>query len=365
MAMSKSMSKSMLALGLMSGTSCDGVDAALLTTDGLSHTAFGPALSHPYPEEFHRRLRAVLGGKGAVEAVAEELTRRHAKAVEDLLRQAGIAAAEVGVLGFHGQTVLHEPEKGRTWQIGDGRLLAQLTGIDTVSDFRSADVAAGGQGAPFVPLYHQALAASLPQRPLAVLNLGGVGNVTWIGRGAEDLIAFDTGPANALVDDWALRHTGRPVDEDGRLARSGRVDRAALEVLMRHPYFARPAPKSLDRDAFDLAPVAGLSPADGAATLVAFTAAAVAQGRDILPAAPGRWLVTGGGRRNPAMMAALAEALGQEVEPVESVGWDGDVLEAQAFAYLAVRSLAGLPLSLPSTTGVARPTCGGRLDKAA
>ncbi|HEX4573074.1 MAG TPA: anhydro-N-acetylmuramic acid kinase [Dongiaceae bacterium] len=355
----------MLALGLMSGTSCDGVDAALLTTDGLSHVMPGPALSHPYAEDFRSRLRSVLGGKGPVEAVAEELTRIHAAAVDDLLRRAGIAPAAVGVLGFHGQTVLHEPEKGRTWQIGDGRLLARLTGIDTVSDFRSADVAAGGQGAPFVPLYHQALAAGLPERPLAVLNLGGVGNVTWIGGGPEDLIAFDTGPANALVDDWALRHTGRPVDQDGRLALSGRVDQPALAALMRHPYFARPAPKSLDRDAFDIAPVAGLSPADGAATLVAFTAAAVARGREILPTPPRRWLVTGGGRRNPAVMAALDRALGQKVAPVESVGWDGDALEAQAFAYLAVRSLAGLPLSLPSTTGVAQPTCGGRLDRAA
>jgi anhydro-N-acetylmuramic acid kinase len=261
--------------------------------------------------------------------------------------------------------VLHEPENGRTWQIGDGALLARLTGIDTVSDFRSADVAAGGQGAPFVPLYHQALAAALAERPLAVLNLGGVGNVTWVGAGAEELMAFDTGPGNALLDDWALRHTGRPVDADGRLARSGRVDRAALDALLLHPYFDRPAPKSLDRDAFASTPVHGLAPEDGAATLVAFTAAAVARARDILPAPPRRWLVTGGGRRNPAIMAALAEALARPVEAVESVGWEGDVLEAQAFAYLAVRSLAGLPLSLPSTTGVARPMPGGRLDRAA
>ena len=198
----------MLALGLMSGTSCDGVDAALLTTDGLSHVMPGPALSHPYAEDFRSRLRSVLGGKGPVEAVAEELTRIHAAAVGDLLRRAGISPAAVGVLGFHGQTVLHEPEKGRTWQIGDGRLLARLTGIDTVSDFRSADVAAGGQGAPFVPLYHQALAAGLPERPLAVLNLGGVANVTWIGEGGQ-ILAFDTGPGNALIDDWVRRHTDR------------------------------------------------------------------------------------------------------------------------------------------------------------
>ena len=355
----------MLALGLMSGTSCDGIDAALVRTDGRRRVEPGMSLTHPYPEPFRQRLRSVLGGKGPIAEVADELTHRHVAIVADLLAKVRLAPSDVAVIGFHGQTVLHEPDKGRTWQIGDGRLLARLTGIDTVSDFRSADVAAGGQGAPFVPLYHQALAAGLPERPLAVLNLGGVGNVTWIGKEADELIAFDTGPANALVDDWALRHTGRPVDQDGRLALSGHVDGSALAALMRHPYFARPAPKSLDRDAFDMAPVAGLTPADGAATLVAFTAAAVARGREILPAPPRRWLVTGGGRRNPAVMAALEKALGRKVEPVESVGWDGDVLEAQAFAYLAVRSLAGLPLSLPSTTGVARPTCGGRLDRAA
>ena len=359
------MSEPILALGLMSGTSCDGIDAALVRTDGRRRVEPGMSLTHPYPEPFRQRLRSVLGGKGPIAEVADELTHRHVAIVADLLAKVRLAPSDVAVIGFHGQTVFHEPDKGRTWQIGDGALLARLSGIDTVSDFRSADVAAGGQGAPFVPLYHQALAAVLPERPLAVLNLGGVGNVTWIGRGEGDVIAFDTGPANALIDDWALKHTGRPMDGDGRLAGAGRVDQAALAALLRHPYFAKAAPKSLDRDAFDPAPVADLSPADGAATLVAFTAAAVALGRDILPAPPRRWLVTGGGRRNPAVMAALAAALERPVEPVEAVGWDGDALEAQAFAYLAVRSLAGLPLSLPTTTGVSRPTCGGRLDKAA
>ncbi len=359
------MSKAIRALGLMSGTSCDGIDAALVVTDGESRLERGPSLSQAYPDGFRQRLRSVLGGKGPVEEVAEELTRRHAAAVAALLERAGLAPADVAVLGFHGQTVLHEPERRRTWQIGDGALLARLTGIDTVSDFRSADVAAGGQGAPFVPLYHQALAAPLPERPLAVLNLGGVGNVTWIGRAERDLIAFDTGPGNALLDDWALRHTGRPVDEDGRLARAGRVDEAGLSALLRNPYFARPAPKSLDRNAFDISPLAHLSPADGAATLAAFTAGAIALARAILPEAPRRWLVSGGGRRNPALMEALARALGRPIEPVEAAGWDGDALEAEAFAYLAVRSLRGLPLSLPTTTGVPRPTAGGRLDRAA
>lgn len=352
-----------LALGLMSGTSCDGIDAALLTTDGQSRVAFGPVLTEPYPDDFRQCLRGVLGGRGAVAEVGAELTRRHADCVVRLLSRTGIEPSAVRVLGFHGQTILHEPAKRRTWQIGDGSLLARLTGIDTISDFRSADVAAGGQGAPFVPLYHHALAQSLP-RPLAVLNIGGVANVSFISAEEDSLVAFDTGPGNALIDDWALRHTGRPVDEGGRLAASGRVDRKALASLMIHAYFDLPAPKSLDRDAFDPAAVSALNPADGAATLVAFTAASVARARAILPAAPRQWLVTGGGRHNPALMAALRAALGVPVEPVESVGWNGDALEAQAFAYLAVRSLAGLPLSLPMTTGVPRPMPGGRLDRA-
>jgi anhydro-N-acetylmuramic acid kinase len=353
-----------LALGLMSGTSCDGIDAALLTTDGRSRVSFGPLLTQPYPDDFRRTLRGVLGGRGPVEEIGEELTRRHAEAVDRLLRAAGLEPSQVGLLGFHGQTILHEPENGRTWQIGDGALLADLTGIDTISDFRRADVAAGGQGAPFAPLYHYALAAALPG-PLAVLNVGGVSNLTFIDKTEESLIAFDTGPGNALIDDWALRCTGRPVDEGGRLAASGRVEAKALTALLANPYFDRPAPKSLDRDAFHPAAIAGLTPADGAATLVAFTAACVARARDHLPTGPRRWLVTGGGRHNPTLMTALRTALGVPVEPVENEGWNGDALEAQAFAYLAVRSLAGLPLSLPMTTGVPRPTTGGRLDRAA
>jgi anhydro-N-acetylmuramic acid kinase len=355
----------LLALGLMSGTSCDGVDAALVETDGRAAIACGSWLSEPYDAAFHDRLRSVLGGRGDIAAVERELTEKHAHAVRDLLARQNIAPSNVDVVGFHGQTILHEPERGRTWQIGDGALLAGLTGIDVVNDFRSADVAAGGQGAPFVPLFHAALAASLP-RPLAVLNIGGVANVTWIGEEGVDgeLIAFDTGPGNAMLNDWALRHTGRPVDIGGALAGSGRVDAGALSALLTNPYFERPAPKSLDRDAFGAAPLERLSAADGAATLVAFTAAAVAKAQTLFPRPVNRWLVAGGGRHNPAIMAALTQRLSAPVAPVEAVGWDGDALEAQAFAYLAVRSLRGLPLSLPTTTGVSRPLTGGRLHRA-
>ena len=361
------MTDPILALGLMSGTSCDGVDAALVETDGRGHLSCGRTATLAYPGEFRARLRTAQRAREASASLIEELTRHHAEAVQRLLAEAGIAAEEVSVLGFHGQTLLHEPEMGRTWQIGDGAMLARLTGIDTVSDFRSADMAAGGQGAPLAPLFHRALASShrghLP-RPLAVLNVGGVANVTWIGETEDELIAFDTGPGNALLDDWALRHTGRPVDEGGRLATAGRVDEAVLASLLVHDYFGLPAPKSLDRDAFDPAPVERLSPADGAATLVAFTAAAVRRGLEILPSPPSAWLVTGGGRHNPALMSALGTSLGVPVTSVDSLGWDGDGLEAQAFAYLAVRSLAGLPLSLPTTTGAREAVTGGRLDRA-
>ncbi|MBX6320850.1 MAG: anhydro-N-acetylmuramic acid kinase, partial [Rhodospirillaceae bacterium] len=239
----------------MSGTSCDGIDAALVETDGESIASLGPSLSQPYDAAFRERLRAALGTEEPPPGLERELTERHAEAVAALLARSGLDAAAVRVVGFHGQTVLHAPERGLTRQIGDGALLARLTGIDVIDDFRSRDVAAGGQGAPLAPLFHRALADGL-ETPLAVLNLGGVANVTWIGAeagpdGAAALIAFDTGPGNALIDDWARRRTGRPLDADGALARAGRVDAAALAALMAHPYFDRPPPKSLDRNAFD------------------------------------------------------------------------------------------------------------------
>jgi anhydro-N-acetylmuramic acid kinase len=351
-------------IGLMSGTSMDGVDAALLRTDGRERIEAGPALTLAYDDGFRQRLRSVLGGKGDVRGVERALTLRHAEAVRALLAKAGLAPGQVGLVGFHGQTILHAPDRRKTWQIGDGALLAAETGIDVVCDFRSADVAAGGQGAPLVPVFHAALAAAAGlERPLAVLNIGGVANVTWIGA-AGDLLAFDTGPGNAPIDDWALRHTGTAVDRDAALARAGTVDRAILDRLLANPYFDLAPPKSLDRDAFDLSPVNSLGPADGAATLTAFTTAAIGRARAHFPEAPRRWIVCGGGRHNPAILAGLRALLAVPVDPAEAAGWDGDALEAQAFAYLAVRSRLGLPLSLPGTTGVSRPQQGGVLFQA-
>ena len=354
--------ESVLALGLMSGTSLDGIDAALLETDGEGVVSPLGALTVPYEAGLRERLRACLGREARdfeTDAVERDITLAHADAVEALLRAGGRSTSDVRVVGFHGHTLLHRPERQWTWQLGDAALLASRIGVDVVADFRSADVAAGGQGAPLAPAFHAALAARMA-KPVAVLNLGGVGNVTWVGRDAA-LIAFDTGPGNALIDDWMRRMTGMGFDQDGQAARSGTVDAAALSALLAHPYFDAPAPKSLDRDEFDTRAVDDLTTEDGAATLTAFTVAAVARAADLLPAPPVRWLVTGGGRHNPTMMKMLSDALPATVLPVEDAGWDGDALEAQAFAYLAVRSLRDLPLSWPGTTGVPKPQTGGRL----
>jgi anhydro-N-acetylmuramic acid kinase len=354
----------MRVIGLMSGTSLDGVDAAWLETDGIGIRRFGPTLTLPYDAALRRDFRAILdramGADGlaaddaALASAVERLTERHAEAVARL-------GTPADLIGFHGQTILHRPERRRTWQIGDAALLARRTGIPVAHDFRSADVAAGGQGAPLAPILHAILARAL-ERPLAVLNIGGVANVTWIGSG-DELLAFDVGPGNGPLDDWVACHTGAAYDRDGELAASGRVDGTVLARLLDNPYFARTGPKSLDRLDFGRTLASSgldaLSPEDGAATLVAFTAAAVAAAA--LPGAPRRWLVTGGGRRNPGLMRALRERLSAPVEPVEAVGWDGDALEAQCFALLAARVVAGLPITFPGTTGVARPLPGGAI----
>ncbi|MGH7042074.1 MAG: anhydro-N-acetylmuramic acid kinase [Acetobacteraceae bacterium] len=351
----------MRTIGLMSGTSLDGVDAAAVETDGITIAAFGPRLTLPYPGPLRATLRRLLDRAPELAeddpelcAAVAALTRQHARAVLAL-------GVDADLVGFHGQTLLHRPEQGRTWQVGDAALLARLIGTPVAHDFRTMDVATGGQGAPLAPVFHAALAAVLV-RPLAVLNLGGVANVTWIGAGGA-LAACDTGPGNGPLDDWTMRHTGAAFDRDGALAGAGQVDQAVLGRLLADPYFARPAPKSLDRLDFAatlaICGLSALSPADGAATLAAFTAAAVAA--TTLPAPPRRWLVCGGGRHNPAIMQALRAALAAPVDPVETVGWDGDALEAQCFGFLAARVAAGLPLSFPATTGVAHATPGGRI----
>ncbi len=348
-------------IGLMSGTSLDGVDAAWLETDGERIGAFGPILTLPYDERLRGDLRRILDLAPTLDRSDRRLKSAEARLTEYHVRAVTALGREADMIGFHGQTILHQPDQHRTWQIGDATELAWRTGVPVAYDFRSADVAAGGQGAPLAPVYHAALAAELP-KPLAVLNIGGVANVTWIGC-QGDLVAFDTGPGNGPLDDWIRRHTGQAFDRDGSHARSGRADLAVLNRLLADPYLCRPAPKSLDRLDFASSLASSgleqLSTSDGAATLVAFTAAAVAAAP--LPEPPLRWLVAGGGRHNLAIMAALRSRLSNPVEPVEAVGWNGDGLEAQCFGFLAARTRGMLPISFPGTTGVLAPSTGGRI----
>jgi anhydro-N-acetylmuramic acid kinase len=373
---SASSSPPVLAIGLMSGTSQDGVDVALIETDGEVITRFGPTAYRTYAKKDRALLRSATAAAVNVtertarpRLIAEaeaRVTEAHAEAVETFLAANGIAPGEVTVIGFHGQTLLHRPERGLTVQIGDGHALAARLGIAVVYDFRAADVAAGGEGAPFAPVFHRALVRRLDREPpVAVLNVGGVANVTYID--GDELIACDTGPGNALLDDFLRLRTGALLDTDGHMAAAGTVDEDAIARALAHPFFRKPPPKSLDRNDFR-----GLvgetlvdrSVEDGAATLTALTAAAVARVVPLLPRAPKTWIVAGGGARNPTLMRMLAARLAPaEVESGHAAGWSVDSLEAQAFAYLAVRSLHGLPLSLPTTTGVPRPLTGGVLAR--
>ena len=288
---------------------------------------------------------------------ARVVTAAHLDAARDLLARPD--AGRVELIGLHGQTVLHRPEQGLSVQLGDAGALADALGVPVVADLRQADLGAGGQGAPLVPVYHAALADHLAlASPLAFLNLGGVANLTWIGRDGA-LIAFDTGPANGLIDLLVQARGRGRYDADGRIAAAGRMDPSALATLMAAPYFAKPLPKSLDRYDFSLDPVLPLTTEDAAATLVAFTADAVARAARLLPAPPERWIVCGGGRHNPVLMAALAARL-PGVVACDALGLRGDFIEAEAFAFLARRALKGLPITFPGTTGVARPLSGGR-----
>lgn len=372
------------ALGLMSGTSLDGVDAAMLLTDGETIAEFGPAAARAYTGDEIAALAHVHGdwaryrpahGKTDTATLAEAgaaVVRLHAEAVVRLLAGTGAPMDVPAVIGFHGQTVAHAPDQGWTWQLGDGAALARVLNRPVVWDFRTDDMAAGGQGAPLAPFYHFALARRIgATEPLAFLNIGGVANVTWVdpSRPAPEaegaLVAFDTGPGNALINDWMAARTGKAMDRDGAAAAAGTVRHERLAGNPARAYLDRPGPKSLDRNDFAglLHAMEGLSIEDGAATLTAFAADCVAASVHHMPARPARWLVSGGGRQNPALMRFLSARLGVPVEPVEAAGFDGDMLEAQAFAWLAIRVLRGLATSSPATTAASQPICGGRVSQ--
>ena len=353
------------ALGLMSGTSLDGIDIALLSTGGDKVSKFGPTNTVPYSNSLRQQICATLGGSGDIASAEARLTEAHIIAVIDFLSQHNMTSDEIDLIGFHGHTIIHQHLHGKTWQIGDGQHLANQLSIDVIADFRVADMELGGEGAPLAPVFHRAMARNL-SKPLCILNIGGVANLTWIST--NEMVAFDTGPGNALIDDWMLRHTGHGMDRNGALAATGKIQRIPLKVLLSDLYFDRPAPKSLDRNYFSeraTRALAKTNPADGAATLTAFTAQTTSAALKFLPEMPNQLLVCGGGRKNATLMETLQAELKIPVMPVESVGWDGDAMEAQLFAFLAVRSRYGLPISFPTTTGVNRPATGGRLFRAA
>ena len=362
------------AIGLMSGTSMDGIDVALLRTDGEALLEFGPAMAVPYDPAVRDMLAAANGEAaslsdrtarpGILTEAEEVVTDLHASAVLQFLAANDLMPEGIDLIGFHGQTVLHRPDKGLTVQLGDGLRLARATGIDTVHDFRAADMEAGGQGAPLVPVFHRALAHHFGlAAPIAFVNIGGIANVTFIGED-DALLAFDCGPGNALIDQWVQAHAGVPFDQGGAIASEGTALEPLVARYMAHPFLAKPGPKSLDRADFTPLEPAAASLHDGARTLAHITAAAIARSADLMPGPPDRWVVCGGGRRNAAIMADLAAMVSGTVVTSDSLDIEGDMLEAQAFAYLAVRSVQGLPLTFPGTTGVRGETLGGSLVNA-
>ena len=360
-------------IGLMSGTSMDGVDAALVYTDGVRVERLGPSLTLPYSSEMREAIKEAIHLASAsaipidtppeLKLIEQELTDWHAEAVFEILSVTGQSPDSVDLIGFHGQTISHRPDRGWTWQIGDGGRLAGQTGIKVINDFRAADMQAGGEGAPLVPVYHAALfARERRQNTLAVLNLGGVANVTWLSfddTGDAQMLAFDTGPGNAVLDDWAQLHTNQAYDENGNLAARGISHEEIVVGMMANRYFDEAPPKSLDRDDFNTQTVRGLSAEDGAATLADFIVESVVAAQSHFPKPPEAWYVCGGGRHNATLMRRLRRRLPVLVDPVEVLGLRGDALEAEAFAYLAARSERGLPLSFPETTGCKNPSTGG------
>ncbi len=350
-------------LGTISGTSADGIDLAWIETDGRTVARFGPAETASYRPETKRRVLEAAARKGTGRddwpEIAAAVTRDHAEAILGFLATHGLAPDAVV---FHGQTVWHDPAKGETVQLGDPQSLATDLNVPVIGDVRLADMVAGGQGAPLVPVYHQALAKTLvgeDKEPLCFLNIGGVSNLTYIE--GDKLLAFDIGPGNAFLDDWVRKHGAGDYDAGGAIAAKGTVDEDRLQAALSHPFLAEPGPKSLDRYSFSGEFAEGLGLEDGAATLLAFTAAAIASAEKLLPRVPRLWLVCGGGRHNPVLMKALAKLLAGDVVSADDYRIDGDALEAQAMAFLGARLKAGLSTTFPGTTGVSKPVVGGKL----
>ena len=351
---------------MMSGTSLDGVDVAILETDGQRYVKPLKFLTQPYDRRLKDKVRQCFGLKDIKDPRVAEAARlstfAHIDAARQILREARLDRSEIDIIGFHGQTITHDPKNKLSFQIGDGELMAKELGISVVNDFRSHDIVAGGEGAPLLPIYHQAVMRSRDiEYPVAILNIGGVANVTWIGDQDGDLMAFDTGPGNALIDDYLYTHRNMDYDEEGKIAKTGKVHQNILDSWMAMPFFSLPSPKSLDRNSWDISPVEYLPIEDGVATLTAFTVHSIKQAARLLPEKPKHWIVCGGGWHNKTMIEWLTNALGADLKSIADYGLNGDAVEAEGFAYMAVRHLKNLPITFPGTTGVKTPLVGGVL----
>lgn len=348
------------AIGLMSGTSLDGViDVALIETDGHEYVKTLDYYEHPYDIEVRDKVRACFGKyqpDAQIRDAEDMVTDIHIRAVTE-------SGFQGDLIGFHGQTVTHDPAKGFTWQLGDGARLARETGMDVVYDLRQNDVAHGGQGAPIIPLYHKALLAN-NDRPAAILNLGGVANITYIGA-HDDIMAFDCGPANALMDDFIKLRENLAFDKDGRKAALGNVLETPLKIFKSDDFFKQAPPKSLDRNHWGIDCVHYATTEDGMATLMEMSIHGVLKAMEFFPAIPKSIYLAGGGRHNRFMADSLAQRLNLDVFSIDDLGWNGDAIEAQGMAYLAVRSVLGLPITLTATTGASQDLTGGVLAKAA
>ncbi len=353
-------------IGLMSGTSFDAVDASLILTDGKKVFQKAGFISIDYPDALRDRIRDIINSEHVkirdILMLERDITIFHADVVGELLKSSDDAIkSKIGLIGFHGQTIYHDANEGITLQLGNASLLSELTGFSVVSDFRRRDIAAGGQGAPLVPLYHAAITENI-EKPIVVVNIGGVANITYI-TVSDNVIACDVGVGNALLDDLISQRTSDSCDINGKYSASGIVDNVILNEMLNDSFFVSKPPKSLDRNSFVkfLDKVSGLSIQDAAATLVAFTCEGIIKSQDFMNEQPKQWIICGGGRKNPSIMKYLSERINASVVTSDSLNWNGDAIEAEAFAYLAARRYFGLPLSLPTTTGVKSPKCGGSI----
>ncbi len=350
----------------------DGIDVALIRTDGENIIEHGPNATYEFDAATREKLTTTMAEATAIVnrddrpgnlAQAEnDITDAHIKAAESFLKEKSLSDSDIDIIGFHGQTVLHRPQDRLTVQLGDGQRLANELSIPVVYDLRAADIAAGGQGAPLVPVYHRALASNFSTRPVAFVNIGGISNITYVGQ-SEQLLAFDCGPGNAMLDDWTLQHTGNRFDVNGKLSRSGELSQTVLHDYLINSFFNHPVPKSLDRGDFTLDLVQGLDAKDGARTLTEVTAKSIANAANWFSLPPQDWIICGGGRRNKFLMQRIAANVQGIVTPAEAHHLNGDAIEAEAFAYLAVRSMKGLPITFPTTTGVKKAMTGGVLKQ--